>query len=115
MRHITKKGLELIKSFEGFSSVIYRDSVGLPTIGYGHLIKQDEKSSFKNGITKSKAEELLKADVMLAEKAVTRLITVPLNDNQFDALVSFTFNLGSASLQRSTLREKVNREEHEQA
>lgn len=114
MRHITQKGLELIKQFEGFSSVIYKDSAGLPTIGYGHLIKENEKALFKSGITKSKAEELLKADVNTAERAVTRLITVPLNDNQFDALVSFTFNLGAASLQRSTLRAKVNRAEHEQ-
>ena len=114
MRHITKNGLELIKSFEGFSSVMYRDSAGLPTIGYGHLITSSEKNLFTAGITKSKAEELLKADVITAEIAVTRLITVPLNDNQFDALVSFTFNLGAATLQRSTLRAKVNRAEHEQ-
>ncbi len=114
MRHITKNGLELIKSFEGFSSVMYRDSAGLPTIGYGHLITSSEKNLFTAGITKSKAEELLKADVITAERAVTRLITVPLNDNQFDSLVSFTFNLGAAVLQRSTLRAKVNRAEHEQ-
>ncbi len=114
MRHITKKGLELIKSYEGFSSVIYRDSAGLPTIGYGHLITSSEKNLFTAGITKSKAEELLKADVITAERAVTRLITVPLNDNQFDSLVSFTFNLGAAVLQRSTLRATVIRAEHEQ-
>lgn len=114
MRHITARGLELIKSFEGFSTVIYLDSAGLPTIGYGHLIKTNETELFKAGITKSKAEKLLKADVIIAERAVLRLITAPLNNNQFDALVSFTFNLGSGALQRSTLRAKVNRTEHEQ-
>jgi lysozyme len=114
MRHITKNGLKLIKSFEGFSSSEYLDTAGLPTIGFGHLIKPNEKVSFKSGITRSQAEELLKADVVIAEKAVSRLITVALNDNQFDALVSFTFNLGSGVLQRSTLRAKVNRAEHEQ-
>lgn len=113
MHHITARGLELIKNFEGFSPVIYSDSASLPTIGYGHLIKPNEKELFKAGITKSKAEELLKADVIIAERAVLRLITATLNDNQFDALVSFTFNLGAATLQRSTLRAKVNRSEHE--
>ena len=50
----------------------------------------------------------------IAERAVLRLIKVPLTDGQFDALVSFTFNLSSGALQRSTLRRKVNREEHEE-
>ena len=115
MRHITANGLELIKSFEGFSPSIYLDSAELPTIGYGHLIKSNEKDLFRAGITKSKAEELLKADIITAEKTVVRLITVSLNDNQFDALVSFTFNLGAGVLQRSTLRQKINRQEYTQA
>ncbi len=67
---------------------------------------------FKNGISKGEAEALLIKDVQTAESAVLRLIRVPLTDGQFDALVSFTFNLGSGVLQRSTLRRKVNREEH---
>ena len=57
---------------------------------------------------------LLSALLIIAERAVLRLIKVPLTDGQFDALVSFTFNLGSGALQRSTLRRKVNREEHEE-
>jgi len=57
-------------------------------------------------------EELLRRDLGVAERAVLRLIRVPLADGQFDALASFTFNLGSGALQRSTLRRKVNREEH---
>lgn len=56
--------------------------------------------------------ELLAQDVIVAELAVLRLIRVPLTSGQFDALVSFTFNLGAGALQRSTLRRKVNREEH---
>ena len=113
MRHVSTKGLQLIKEFESFSSVIYKDSVGLPTIGYGHLILSHELLSFKNGITSIEAETLLKADLAIAENAVSRLIKVPLTQNQFDGLVSFTFNLGSGALQRSTLRVKVNRQEHE--
>ncbi len=110
MRHITQTGLGLIKRFEGFRDAIYLDAVGLPTIGYGHLIRVDE--DFSQGITEQEAEILLAKDVRTAEYAVVRLIDVPLTDGQFDALVSFTFNLGSGALQRSTLRRKVNREEH---
>lgn len=63
-------------------------------------------------LTEDEAEALLHCDVGLAERAVLRLITVPLADGQFDALISFTFNLGAGALQRSTLRRRVNREEH---
>jgi len=112
MRHITKDGLRLIKQFEGFEPEIYLDAAGLPTIGYGHLIHPGEHRMFQNGISESAAEALLAKDVWSAERAVLRLIKVPLTDSQFDALVSFTFNLGGGALQRSTLRRKVNREEH---
>lgn len=112
MRHITKEGLNLIKEFEGFEPEIYLDAAGLPTIGYGHLIREGEHNMFKYGISESAAGALLAKDVWAAERAVLRLIKVPLSDGQFDALVSFTFNLGGGALQRSTLRRKVNREEH---
>ena len=112
MRHITRDGLNLIKNFEGFEPEIYLDAAGLPTIGYGHLIRKGEHKMFESGISEEEAEALLADDVQIAERAVLRLVKVPLTDNQFNALVSFTFNLGSGALQRSTLRRKVNREEH---
>ena len=112
MRHITKEGLEIIKRFEGFEPEVYLDAAGYPTIGYGHLIRKEEGNMYANGITEAAAEALLAKDVWSAERAVLRLIKVPLTDGQFDALVSFTFNLGGGALQRSTLRRKVNREEH---
>lgn len=112
MRHITQDGLNLIKRFEGFSPTIYLDAAGLPTIGYGHLLRPGEAEMFQNGISEPAAQALLTKDVWSAEQAVLRLIKVPLTDGQFDALVSFTFNLGGGALQRSTLRRKVNREEH---
>ena len=114
MRYITREGLDLIKRFEGFSPEIYTCPVGYPTIGYGHLVLDRERDRFAGGISREEAEELLKRDVLWAEKGVLRLISVPLTDGQFDALVSFTFNLGTGALQRSTLRRKVNREEHAQ-
>ncbi len=114
MRHITQNGIDLIKRFEGFEPEIYLDAAGLPTIGYGHLLRHGEAEMFKNGISPEAGEALLIKDVLSAETAVLRLIRVPLTDGQFDALASFTFNLGSGALQRSTLRRKVNLEEHDE-
>jgi GH24 family phage-related lysozyme (muramidase) len=113
MRHISKQGLDLICRFEGFSPVIYICPAGYPTIGYGHLITEANKERFLDGVDEDEALELLRSDVGKAERAVLRLIAVPLTQGQFDALVSFTFNLGGGALQRSTLRRKVNREEHD--
>lgn len=113
MRHVTEEGIALIKRFESFASNVYICPAGYPTIGYGHVVKADEQERFAGGITEDQATELLGFDVAIAERAVLRFITVPLTDGQFDALVSFTFNLGSGALQRSTLRRKVNREEHD--
>ena len=109
MRHITQDGIDLIKRFEGFSSTVYICPAGYPTIGYGHLVRNHEK--FEE-ISQEEAETLLRIDVGSAERAVLRLIKVPLTDGQFDALVSFTYNLGSGALQCSTLRRKVNRQAH---
>jgi len=110
MRNITQNGLDLIKRFEGFSRTLYFCPAGYPTIGYGHVAKDDE--DFSAGIDEAQAEELLRHDAQIAERTVLRLINVPLTDGQFDALVSFTYNLGGGALQRSTLRRKINREEH---
>ncbi len=113
MRHLTDDGLVLIKRFEGFAPEVYVCPGGWPTIGYGHVVRDEERERFATGIDEATAEELLRRDVESAERAVLRLIRVPLEDGRFDALGSFTFNLGAGALQRSTLRRKVNREEHD--
>ena len=112
MRHLTDDGLVLIKRFEGFAPEVYVCHGGWPTIGYGHVVRDHERERFADGIDEAAAEALLRRDVETAERAVLRLIRVPLDDGRFDALASFAFNLGAGALQRSTLRRKVNREEH---
>lgn len=104
-------GLRIIKAFEGFSATKYLCPAGYWTIGFGHLVSENEAAV----VTVEEAESLLREDVRLAERAVARLVTVPLSSNQFSALVSFTFNLGAGALQRSTLRAMLNREEYEDA
>jgi GH24 family phage-related lysozyme (muramidase) len=112
MRHVTDAGLTLIKRFESFSATVYVCPAGYPTIGYGHVVLDGERERFANGVDENEAEDLLRRDAGIAERAVLRLIAVPLTDGQFDALASFVFNVGAGGLQRSTLRRKVNREEH---
>lgn len=112
MMQISKDGLDVICRYEGFSPIIYICPAGYPTIGYGHLVTEANKEKFLDGIDEDEGLELLRADVATAERAVRRWIKVPLTQGQFDALVSFTFNLGGGALQRSTLRRKVNRQDH---
>jgi len=104
-RFTNTRGIELIKHFEGYSSTAYICPGGYNTIGYGHKIKPGE--NFTN-ISPWQAEDLLVRDLYYAERAVIKYIDSSLYNNQFDPLVSFTFNLGVAALQRSTLRQKIN-------
>jgi lysozyme len=111
MRHrlVTSRiGLDLIQRFEGFSPTVYVCPAGYPTIGYGHLVRAGEVFP-DGGISRYEAERLLARDVITSELAVARLIAVPLTQSQFDALVSFTYNLGGGALQRSSLRMHLNR------
>jgi len=104
-------GLDLVKKFEGFYADKYVCPAGFLTIGYGHLWK----IGMPETCTEEQAEEWLAEDLVDAEKSVKRLISLPLTQHQFDALVSFTFNCGGGALQRSTLRSKLNRGEYENA
>jgi lysozyme len=104
-------GLALIKHYEGFRSKPYRCPAGLWTIGYGHLINDGRNlsASYNRVFSIGEIDELLKRDLVRFEQGVLRYITMPLNQHQFDALVSFSFNLGLGTLQRSTVRQKINR------
>jgi len=105
MRATTEAGRELIKAFEGFSPTIYVCPAGYPTIGYGHVVQPGETFA---ALTPDEGDALLARDLPRYETAVCRLIEVPLADPGFDALVSFTFNLGEGALAASTLRRLVN-------
>lgn len=104
------KGLEFIKRWEGYRLKPYLDSAGLLTIGVGHLIVDgDPVEKWRRlGITHEKAFQLLQNDIGHAEYCVNSYIEWPLNQNQFDALVSFTFNVGGGALRASTLRKRLN-------
>lgn len=101
---LSNAGYGLIKHYEGCILVAYKDAVGVWTIGYGHT-GDDVKPGMK--ITLFDADELLRKDVNRFENAVRKLCPVT-TQNQFDALVSFAFNLGEGALKESTLRRKHN-------
>src|SRR5690606_12458417 len=98
-------------SFEGYSSYSYICPAGVPTIGWGHALREGERIG--EPLDKAAAEQLLHEDVAQAQDAVARLVTVPLQVWERAALVSFTFNLGAGALQRSTLRRRLNRGEYD--
>lgn len=111
---LSNTGLALIKSFEGVRLTAYKavSTEQYYTIGYGHYgpdVTKDMK------ITQAQADEYFKKDVERFEKAVNDYVKVPLNQNQFDALVSFTYNCGAGALQRSTLLELLNQGKYEEA
>ena len=103
-RMINAAGLALVKTYEGLKLEAYRDTSGILTIGYGHTagVKPDDI------IGAERAELLLEMDLMDVERAVSGLVKVPLNDNQFSALVSFVFNVGEGAFAKSTLLKKLN-------
>ena len=105
MREINEAGKKLIIEFEGLRFEPYRDSAGFLTIGIGHLVRPGE---YFTRINAAQAEAMLNSDLASARSTVERLVKTELNDNQFAALVSFTYNLGSGALERSTLLKLLN-------
>lgn len=105
----SEKGIALLKQFEGCKLTAYQDSVGVWTIGYGWTQPVDGKP-IRAGMTikQETAERLLKTGLVSYESDVSRLVKVGLTQGQFDALVSFTYNLGARSLSTSTLLRKLN-------
>ncbi|MEN8282388.1 lysozyme [Acinetobacter gerneri] len=112
----SNSGINLIKSFEGLRLKSYDDGVGVWTIGYG-------TTKYSNGVkvqkgdtcTNAQAEQFLRNDLITFENAINRLVKVQLTQNQFDALASFTYNLGPTNLSNSTLLKKLNAKDYKSA
>ena len=104
------EGIDLIKSFEGFSSKPYLCPAKIPTIGYGITFYPDgKKVTMKDAsITEVEGVKLLKSMLVKFEQYVDSYCVDTVNQNQFDALVSFCYNLGPSNLKSSTLLKKVN-------
>lgn len=106
---ISQNGLNLIKEFEGFRGRAYICPAGVPTIGYGTTLIEGSPVRMGMMITESDAEKLLRNQVDKTYcPAVIRHVKVPLNQNQFDALVSWTYNLGEGNLASSTMLKLLN-------
>jgi GH24 family phage-related lysozyme (muramidase) len=106
---ISKTGIELIKRFEGLELKAYQDSVGVWTIGYGWTQPVDGKKVGPGMvIDQATADRLLKCGVVQYELGVNQLVKVTITQGQFDALVSFAYNVGLRSLSTSTLLRELN-------
>jgi lysozyme len=110
--NISQKGIDLIKKFEGCRLTAYRCPANILTIGYGHT-GSDVVTGQK--ITQEQAEKLLKSDLLVHCNNVSRLVKVPLTQNQFDALVSFEFNVGYAHFTSSTMLKLLNQKKYREA
>ena len=111
--HLSDNGARFIGRFEGFRGHLYNDAAGHCTIGYGHLVhlgncNGSEPAEFKRGMSEPEAEKLLRRDAQTAADVVRRSVHVPLNQQQFDALVSFVYNLGAGAFEGSTLLKDLN-------
>ena len=102
----------VIKHFEGYSPIVYEDAAGYPTIGFGHLIRPGEK--IQEPLLGDAAERLLQEDIGPKAAAVNARVSVPLFQGQFDAVVSWTYNLGEGALKNSTMLKKINAARHEE-
>lgn len=113
----SQRGIELIKHFEGVRSRPYRCAAGLFTVGVGHLIGNGKSlpESWNRTFTEEEINALLIRDLNRFERGIRMYIKVPLRQCEHDSLCSFAFNLGLGTLQRSTLRQKINRGDKEGA
>jgi lysozyme len=117
--NINNFGLEFIEKMEGYCEKAYRDSAGFPTIGTGHKLTRSELSSGKiwinkkpynieDGLPTEVGKLLLKQDLLGVERVINNEIKVLLNQNQYNALCSFIFNVGISAFKNSTLLKKLN-------
>ena len=114
---VSDKCINMIKHHEGFVRKPYQDPIGLWTVGVGHLIGDGKKlpKEWNKEFTDEEVDNILCEDLERFEIGIQRLTKVSLTQSQFDALVSFSFNVGLGNFQSSTLRSKLNRGDYEGA
>jgi len=116
---MSEKGIHCLKLWEGFKTKVYKDCAGYLTIGVGHLLTDAEKKNgvikagsltidFNKTISEAEVEAILKQDLKSFVAAVNTLVKSKLNQNQFDALTSFCFNVGQGNFKASTLLKVLN-------
>jgi lysozyme len=106
-----KLGIALIKAFEGLRLTAYLCPAGIWTIGYGHT----EGVTSSSVISADMAERYLEIDLAWAEKVVNTYVKIKLNQNQFDSLVSFVFNLGGGAFRKSLMLKRINEGKFDEA
>lgn len=111
---LTQEGLDLIKSFEGFSAKWYKCPANVWTIGYGHTAAAGPPSYTPlQKITREEGENILRSDLAKYEQAVMDAVNVPITDEQYSALVSFCYNVGPGAFKRSSVLKAVNSNRHD--
>ncbi len=118
MSSLSQALVEMVAEFEGFSAQLYNDPANHATIGFGHLvhlgpINGSEPGHFQQGITREQAFDLLRNDLTNAERIIEEQVNVPLKAHQYEALVSFAFNIGRGHFADSALRIRLNNDEYE--
>lgn len=108
----SQRGIKAIAVREGTVLKGYKDSKGLLTIGVGHLVKPGEPYTLGGKITQVESDRLLADDLRETENAINSLVKVPLQQNQFDALASFIFNIGVGGFKKSSVLRKLNQKDY---
>lgn len=117
--NMSPEGRRFLERLEGVSLVVYNDVAGLPTVGVGHLLTKDERSSGKlhiggeyvryaAGLSAAHVDGLLAQDLIPAERTIVDYVQIPVTQYRFDSLVSFCFNVGRGAFMGSTLIKRLN-------
>lgn len=105
---IQQSTIDFLKQQEGVRNDVYLDSVGIPTVGIGHVVLSEDNLNVGDSITDDQVLQFAKQDMAYAKNAIWEAITTPINQNMFDALLSLTYNIGTGALANSTVVKKIN-------